>query len=140
MDPQKDIYIGYSIDFQDVEDEYEDAAIAAEMRAVAAHAMGKEYRFDDPAYADMSRDMVRVMVEHQKQNLPRQGMRALPPRPGKEKPAGQGADGADSMAALQNQMAHYMDDFNTVSHKMSIEEYTALLGQHKFRSIKDIGY
>ena len=138
MDPQKDLYIGYSIDIQDIENEYKDKAIAVEMRAVAAHAMGKEYRFDDPAYADMSQDTLRFMMEHQKQNLARQGIKVLPRRPGKERPVGQGADDSNDMAAMQCQMAHYMDDFKTVAHRMSIEEYGALLREHKFNSIKDI--
>jgi len=43
MHPQTDSYIGYSMDFQDIEQEYKDKKVSTQMWAVAAHVYGREY-------------------------------------------------------------------------------------------------
>ena len=133
MNDQTDSYIGYLVTFQEIEEEYGDVTIANKMRAVGAHAMGREYRFDDAA---VTPDVLQIMYNHQKQNLARQGVLVLPPRPGKGGMQSQD----EGTAAIQDRLAHYMADYKSVAHKMSLDQYMALLSEHRFSSIKDIGY
>lgn len=42
--------------------------------------------------------------------------------------------------AEMDRFNHLADDFNSVLHRMNLEEYVALLEEHLFSSIKDLGY
>lgn len=81
LDAQKDSFISYSMDFQGIEAEYADNTMSIQMRAVAAQVYGREYRFDDPAYANVDPEMMGAMLERQRYNVTRQGFKLLPPRP-----------------------------------------------------------
>lgn len=138
MDSNTGSHIGYSVDFQDLEQDYKHKCFPECMRAVAAYVNGKEYRFDDPRYAQCTLEMLGAILERQKAQLARQCVKALPPRLGKEKKAAY--DMTKSNVEEQKQFNHDMADFNKVSHKMKIDEYLGLLKEQQFESITDFGY
>ena len=139
MSSEGDSFIGYAIDAEDIEKDYKDKSIPTHMRAVAAHIYGREYRFDDPRFVNMDSATLGAILARQKMQLERQGARCLPRKPGREKKGAFDLNDPNNAAQVQT-LDHYMDDFNSVSHKMSMDQYMELLGKHRFNSIKDIGY
>lgn len=139
MNPDGDSFIGHAIDAEDVEEDYDDESMPTHMRAVAAHVYGREHRFDDPAYADVDAGIHGAILARQKMQLGRHGARLLPRKPGREKKEAFGLDDPDN-AAQAHTLDHYMSDFNSVSDRVSMDQYVELLGKHRFSSMEDIGY
>jgi len=50
VNPQLESSFDYSMNVQDVVEDYKNKTISTQMRGVAAHAIGRECRFDDPTY------------------------------------------------------------------------------------------
>ena len=107
MHAQTDSYIGYSMDFPNIEQEYKDKKMHRQMQAVAAHVYGREYRFDDPAYADLEPEMLGAIQERQSYNLAQQAVKLLPPRQGREKKIACDMDEPTKIEE-QNTFNHYM--------------------------------
>ena len=125
-------FIGHAIDAKDVEEDYEDKSMPTQMRAVAAHIYGRETRFDDPQFANADAAMLGMI-------LTRQGIECLPRKPGRERKDAYDLNDPENAVETQT-FDHYMDDFNSVLHRVSLDQYLKLLREHRFNSIKDIGY
>lgn len=139
MNSKGDSFIGHAIDAEDVEEDYKDKSMPTHMRAVAAHIYGREYRFDDPQLVNMDAATLGAILARQKMQLGRQGVQCLPRKPGREKKEAFDLNDPNNAAQAQT-FDHYMDDFNSVANKMSMDQYMELLKKHRFNSIKDIGY
>lgn len=132
-------FIGHAIDAEDIEEDYEDKSMPTDMRAVAAYIYGREYRFDDPEFANADIGTRGAILARQKMQLGRQGVQCLPRKPGREKKEAFDLNDPNNAAEAQT-LDHYMDDFNSVASQMSMDQYVELLEKHRFNSIKDIGY
>lgn len=139
MNSEGDSFIGHAIDSEDIEEDYKDQSMSTHMRAVAAHIYGREFRFDDPQFADADAATLGVIMARQKMQLARQGVQCLPRKPGREKTEAFDLNDRNNAAQAQ-EFDHYMDDFNSVANQMSLDQYIELLKKHNFDSIKDIGY
>lgn len=139
MNPEGNSFIGHAIDADDVEGEYKDKSMPTQMRAVAAHVYGREFRFDEPQFAVADVATLGAIMARRKMQLGRQGIRCLPRKPGREKEEAYDLDNPGN-AALAQALDHCMDDFNSVAGQMSMDRYLELLKKHMFNSIKDIGY
>lgn len=139
MNSDGDAFIGHAIDAEDVEEDYKDKSMPTNMRAVAAYIYGREYRFDDPKFANADAATLAASVARQKIQLGRQGVQCLPRKPGRERKGTFDLDDPKVAAQVQT-LHHYVNDFNSVADRMSLDQYMELLGKHRFTSIKDIGY
>lgn len=139
MNSEGNSFIGHAIDAEDVEEDYKDKSMPTKMRAVAAYIYGREYRFDDPRFANIDAATLGASLARQKMQLGRQGVQCLPRKPGRERK--ETFDLHDPNNAAQADMLdHYMTDFTSVADRMSLDQYMELLKKHRFNSIKDIEY
>ena len=139
MNSDGDSFIGHAIDAINVEEDYKDMSMPTPMRAVAAHIYGREYRFDDPQFANTDAAMLGMILTRQKLQLGRQGIQCLPRKPGRERKGAYDLNDPENAAEIQT-FDHSMDDFNSISDRVSLDQYMKLSKEHRFNSIKEIGY
>lgn len=132
-DANGDVYIGHAIDAEDIEaaHEVQGQSVVALMRRAAECVYGGGFEYES------DQEVVGAVMAHRIPKFLRKGIARLPRKPGQERrPVYDPSRHAASEPTLK--MNYFVDDYENVEDQMSIEEYIALMDEHKLKSILDL--